>query len=92
MMGRVEFVCCSMALPVITVCRIAITDTLRNFVTTMKKSGFLVDKLLVDIVIRQERNAAKRNLIKPRRFFPIVRGIPLWFFCFMAVSTQEIQI
>jgi hypothetical protein len=69
-----------------------ITGTLRNFETVMKKSGILVDKPLVDIVIRQERNAAKKDSIKPRRFFPIVRGIPLWFFVFMEVSAREIQI
>jgi hypothetical protein len=55
-------------------------------------SGFVVDSQPPDIVIRQERNAAKKDSIKPRRFFPVVKGIPLWFFWFMEILAQEMQI
>jgi hypothetical protein len=37
----------------------------------------------------QERNAAKKDSIKPRRFFPIVRGIPLWFFYFWMIQCRR---
>ncbi|WP_024333511.1 hypothetical protein [Desulfotignum balticum] len=71
--------------------QIVIAGTWRIFVTIMKKSGFLVDKPPVDIVIRQERNAAKKDLIKPRRFFPVERDTFV-VFLFMDDSEQEMQI
>jgi hypothetical protein len=71
--------------------QIVIAGTWRIFVTIMKKSGFLVDKPPVDIVIRQERNAAKKDLIKPRRFSPVERDTFV-VFLFMDDSEQEMQI
>jgi hypothetical protein len=71
---------------------IVIAGTWRIFVTIMKVSGFLVDKPPVDIVIRQERNAAKKILIKTTKVFPRCERDTFVVFLFMDDSEREMQI